>query len=121
MRVLVVEDERALADAIARGLRREGMAVDVAYDGDTGNPHGVFLVTRRPKRRTNSWTRARSSSTSSRAFVAPCSFRGVTWTRMTCCSCERNYIQARGLPTLRVAARPRSSTPVRTGRLLQCA
>ncbi len=33
MRVLVVEDERRLADAIARGLRREGMAVDVAGDG----------------------------------------------------------------------------------------
>ena len=36
MRVLVVEDEQPLADALARGLRREGMAVDVAYDGDTG-------------------------------------------------------------------------------------
>jgi DNA-binding response OmpR family regulator len=34
MRVLVVEDEVDLADAIARGLRREGYAVDVAYDGD---------------------------------------------------------------------------------------
>jgi DNA-binding response OmpR family regulator len=33
MRVLVVEDERPLADAIATGLRREGVAVDVAYDG----------------------------------------------------------------------------------------
>src|SRR6266403_570353 len=33
VRVLVVEDEDALADAIARGLRREGMAVDVAADG----------------------------------------------------------------------------------------
>jgi two-component system, OmpR family, response regulator VanR len=33
MRVLVVEDERRLADAIARGLRREGMAVDLAPDG----------------------------------------------------------------------------------------
>jgi DNA-binding response OmpR family regulator len=33
MRVLVVEDERRLADAIARGLRREGMAVDLAADG----------------------------------------------------------------------------------------
>ena len=31
--MLVVEDEAALADAVARGLRREGMAVDVAYDG----------------------------------------------------------------------------------------
>ena len=44
MRVLVVEDERALADAIARGLRREGMAVDVAYDGDTG--HEKSTITR---------------------------------------------------------------------------
>ena len=33
MRVLVVEDERLLADAIATGLRREAMAVDVVYDG----------------------------------------------------------------------------------------
>ena len=34
MRVLVVEDERLLANAIAEGLRRQAMAVDVAYDGD---------------------------------------------------------------------------------------
>ena len=34
MRVLVAEDEKDLADAIALGLRREGYAVDVAYDGD---------------------------------------------------------------------------------------
>src|SRR5947209_3866912 len=33
MRVLIAEDERRLADAIARGLRREGMAVDIAPDG----------------------------------------------------------------------------------------
>jgi two-component system, OmpR family, response regulator VanR len=33
VRVLVAEDERRVADALARGLRREGMAVDVAYDG----------------------------------------------------------------------------------------
>jgi DNA-binding response OmpR family regulator len=33
MRVLVVEDERDLADLIAVGLRRHAMAVDVAYDG----------------------------------------------------------------------------------------
>ena len=35
MRVLVVEDERLLADTVADGLRRHAMAVDVAYDGDT--------------------------------------------------------------------------------------
>jgi DNA-binding response OmpR family regulator len=34
MRVLVVEDERLLADTVAAGLRRQAMAVDVAYDGD---------------------------------------------------------------------------------------
>jgi DNA-binding response OmpR family regulator len=33
MRMLVVEDRRVMADSIARSLRREGMAVDVAYDG----------------------------------------------------------------------------------------
>jgi DNA-binding response OmpR family regulator len=34
MRVLVVEDERLLADTITAGLRKHAMAVDVAYDGD---------------------------------------------------------------------------------------
>jgi DNA-binding response OmpR family regulator len=36
MRVLVVEDEAPLADAVARGLRRGGICVDVAYNGDNG-------------------------------------------------------------------------------------
>jgi DNA-binding response OmpR family regulator len=31
---LVVEDDRPLADAIARGLRREAFAVDIAHDGE---------------------------------------------------------------------------------------
>lgn len=44
MRVLVVEDERPLADAIARGLRREGLAVDVSYDGPEA--HEKAMVTR---------------------------------------------------------------------------
>ncbi|HEU0088922.1 MAG TPA: response regulator transcription factor [Pseudonocardiaceae bacterium] len=44
MRILIVEDEQPLADALARGLRREGMAVDVAYDGDSG--HEKASVTR---------------------------------------------------------------------------
>ena len=33
MRVLVVEDEVVLAAALARGLRHEGIAVDVSHDG----------------------------------------------------------------------------------------
>jgi DNA-binding response OmpR family regulator len=33
VRLLIVEDKQVMADSIARSLRREGMAVDVAYDG----------------------------------------------------------------------------------------
>ncbi|HTS16880.1 MAG TPA: response regulator transcription factor [Verrucomicrobiae bacterium] len=36
MRLLVVEDERKVADVVARGLRAERYAVDVAYDGNSG-------------------------------------------------------------------------------------
>ena len=52
MRVLVVEDERLLADTIAVGLRRESMAVDVAYDGDAAlerlavNDYDVLVLDR---------------------------------------------------------------------------
>ena len=48
MRVLVVEDERDLAAAIARGLRHDGFAVDLAYDGasalDKALVHGYEVV-----------------------------------------------------------------------------
>lgn len=52
MRVLVVEDERLLADAIADGLRRHAMAVDVVYDGSvaleraTVNDYDVVVLDR---------------------------------------------------------------------------
>ena len=52
MRVLVAEDEQRVADAVARGLRREGMAVDVAYDGVSAldkarlNPYDVVVLDR---------------------------------------------------------------------------
>lgn len=36
MRVLVVEDEVRLAATLGKGLRRHGLAVDVANDGDAG-------------------------------------------------------------------------------------
>jgi len=41
MRVLIVEDHRDLALTIATGLRREGMAVDVTFDGQEGLRHGI--------------------------------------------------------------------------------
>lgn len=50
--MLVAEDERRVADAVARGLRREGMAVDVAYDGGAAldkarlNPYDVLVLDR---------------------------------------------------------------------------
>jgi DNA-binding response OmpR family regulator len=34
MRILVVEDDEVLAKAVAVGLRREGMVIDVSLDGD---------------------------------------------------------------------------------------
>jgi DNA-binding response OmpR family regulator len=34
MRILVVDDEKELADAIARGLNKQGYASDTAYDGE---------------------------------------------------------------------------------------
>jgi two-component system copper resistance phosphate regulon response regulator CusR len=37
MRLLLVEDEKKLADFIARGLRAEGFAVDVTHDGASGS------------------------------------------------------------------------------------
>jgi DNA-binding response OmpR family regulator len=52
VRVLVVEDEELLADAIAEGLRQEAMAVDVAYDGATAldrlalNDYDVLVLDR---------------------------------------------------------------------------
>ncbi len=50
MRVLVVDDERDLTEAVARGLRQEGYAVDVAFDGAealekvTLNPYDVICL-----------------------------------------------------------------------------
>jgi DNA-binding response OmpR family regulator len=39
MRVLLVEDHAKLAVTVARGLRREGMAVDIAFDGQDALDH----------------------------------------------------------------------------------
>jgi len=52
MRVLVVDDEIALADLVAKGLSRQDMAVDVAYRGDhadellTVNDYDVVVLDR---------------------------------------------------------------------------
>lgn len=52
MRVLIVEDEAELAQALARGLRRHGFTVDLAFDGEEGlskaiaQDHAVILLDR---------------------------------------------------------------------------
>jgi DNA-binding response OmpR family regulator len=52
MRVLVVEDARALADVLVEGLRDQGMAVDAAHDGLEAaakldvNPYDVVVLDR---------------------------------------------------------------------------
>lgn len=52
MRLLIVEDEITLADLVARGLRAENVAVDVAYRGDeadellTVNDYDVVVLDR---------------------------------------------------------------------------
>ncbi len=52
MRVLVAEDHPRVADALARGLRRDGFAVDLAPDGDQAlfkarvHPYDVVVLDR---------------------------------------------------------------------------
>ncbi|UVJ39672.1 response regulator transcription factor [Arthrobacter sp. CJ23] len=50
MRILIVEDEKVLAETVRRGLRNEGFVVDLAHDGVSGmraameNPYDVILL-----------------------------------------------------------------------------
>ena len=52
MRILVVEDEHKIANAIKQGLERQSYAVDVAYDGDDGlsmattEPYDLIILDR---------------------------------------------------------------------------
>src|SRR6266540_715728 len=52
VRVLVAEDEPLIADAVAEWLRRDALAVDVAYDGDAAlerlgvNEYDVLILDR---------------------------------------------------------------------------
>ncbi|MCL4492222.1 MAG: response regulator transcription factor [Nitrospirae bacterium] len=44
MRILIVEDEKSLADIIRKGIEEEGYAVDVAYNGE----EGLFMAENEP-------------------------------------------------------------------------
>lgn len=52
MRILVVEDEHKIANAIKQGLEQHSYAVDVAYDGDSGlamattEPYDLMILDR---------------------------------------------------------------------------
>lgn len=41
MRILIVEDEPKIADAVKRGLAQEGFSADVVEDGDSGLSYGL--------------------------------------------------------------------------------
>lgn len=41
MRILVVEDEQKIAQAVKKGLELKGYAVDMVYDGDSGLSHAL--------------------------------------------------------------------------------
>lgn len=44
MRILLVEDEKSLAEILKKGLEEEGYAVDLAYDGE----EGLFMAENQP-------------------------------------------------------------------------
>lgn len=52
MRILVVEDEHKIANALKQGLEQQSYAVDVAYDGDSGlvmattEPYDLIILDR---------------------------------------------------------------------------
>jgi two-component system, OmpR family, response regulator len=52
MRILIIEDEHKIANALKRGLAQESFAVDVAYDGEEGlasaqvEPYDVIVLDR---------------------------------------------------------------------------
>nr|MBP7821207.1 response regulator [Candidatus Saccharibacteria bacterium] len=52
MRILVVEDEHKIANALKQGLTQQSYAVDVAYDGDNGlamatnEPYDLLILDR---------------------------------------------------------------------------
>lgn len=52
MRILVIEDEHKIANAVKRGLEQEAYAVDLSYDGDDGmamattEPYDLVIIDR---------------------------------------------------------------------------
>ena len=48
MRVLIVEDDRRLADIVDRGLTEEGYSVDTMHDGEEGQ-YAILMLTARDR------------------------------------------------------------------------
>ncbi|WP_368257772.1 response regulator, partial [Intestinimonas butyriciproducens] len=44
MKILIVEDEKLLADSIRTLLQKKGFDVEVAYDGETGRQYAELGV-----------------------------------------------------------------------------
>ena len=77
MRVLVIEDDGELAEAIGVGLRQEQMAVDVAFDGAAGleralvTDYDVIVLDRDLPGRHGATTRTTAASPSPRTSGRP--------------------------------------------------
>ena len=57
MKILIVEDNKELADWLAKALRQAQYAVDIAFDGEDAELMRKVASCRRP-----SWSRTRRSS-----------------------------------------------------------
>ncbi|MFT4036152.1 MAG: response regulator transcription factor [Patulibacter sp.] len=84
MRVLVVEDQPRICDAVARGLRRTGAAVDTALDGEDGlfkarvTPYDVVILDRDlPKLHGDELCRLLNSEQPDRKILMLTAARGV--------------------------------------------
>ena len=44
MKILVIEDEKLLADSIGELLRKKGFTVEVVYDGETGEQYAELGI-----------------------------------------------------------------------------
>jgi DNA-binding response OmpR family regulator len=69
VRVLVVEDERLLADAVADGLRAHRLAVDTAYDGGAALERLAVNGLRLDGHRREAWRDGRPVSLAPKEFA----------------------------------------------------
>src|SRR3972149_6050034 len=101
MYILIVEDERRLAQGVRKGLEEEGHTVDVVHDGEGGGALGGGVWPRPPTTPCRRRSRSRTCSPACGRWaggesrrVTPISSRRRTWC-WTCAAAERSAPAAR--------------------------